>query len=427
MLLALAWGRPGNRESGTILVPAQSRLNMNGLSSPESSFSANGGWSRARIRTISLALLAAVGICLCFRLAQPCLPSLVWAAALAVVFTPLQRWIEARVSRPNLAAAISLVVIGLLVVAPATWFAQMIAEQAASIPETIQKQITAGKWHMPGNQHPQWDHFLALVERQVSAPENASMATTWLKTSLARLVKESVMAAVQVCLTLYFLFYFLRDRFRVLKAIRSFLPLGESETNTLFSRVNDTILATLYGMLALSALQGMLGGLMFWWLGVPSPWFWALVAAVFAFVPLLDAFVLWLPAAVYLGLEGRWAEAFGVAAMGSLLVRAIENLLYPVLVKDRLRVPSASIFVALVGGLLVFGWSGLVLGPVILTATSSLLEICRSRLGKPHERVESTNGAGSSPITRAHDDLARNIVGPRSKETIAAELRLFSK
>jgi hypothetical protein len=141
----------------------------------------------------------------------------------------------------------------------------------------------------------------------------------------------------------------------VLKAIRSFLPLGESETNTLFCRVNDTIHATLYGMLALSALQGVLGGLMFWWLGVPSPWFWALVAAVFAFVPVVDTFVLWLPAAVYLGLEGRWGEALGVAALGSLLVRAIENFLYPVMVKDRLRVPSESIFVALVGGLLLFG------------------------------------------------------------------------
>ncbi len=366
-----------------------SRLNMKQLSSNESSVSENKGWSRTRIRAIALALLAAVGIYLCFRLAQPCIPSLVWAGALAVVFTPLHRWIEARVRRPNLAAAFSLFIIGFLVVAPATWFAQKLAEQATSVPENIQKQIAAGKWHTPGGQHPQLAHFLALIERQVSSPENASMATTWLKTILSKLVKESAIAAVQVCLTLYFLFYFLRDRFRVLKAIRSFLPLDESDANTLFCRVNDTIHATLYGMLALSALQGVLGGLMFWWLGVPSPWFWALIAAVFAFVPVVDTFVLWLPAAVYLGLEGRWGEALGVAVLGSLLVRAIENFLYPVMVKDRLRVSSVSIFVALVGGLLLFGWSGLVLGPVILTATSALLEICAKRFGEPQAGIRS--------------------------------------
>jgi predicted PurR-regulated permease PerM len=206
---------------------------------------------------------------------------------------------------------------------------------------------------------------------------------SWVKPILSRLAKESAIAAVQVSLTMYFLFYFLRDRGRVLKAIRWFLPLSEGDTDTLFSRINDTVHATLYGMLALSVLQGVLGGLMFWCLGVPSPWFWALLAALFAFVPVIDTFVLWLPAAVYLGLEGRWGEALGVAAVGAIVVRGIENFIYPVLVKNRLKVPSVGIFVSLIGGLLLFGWSGLVLGPVLLTSTSALLEICAKRFGEP--------------------------------------------
>lgn len=355
---------------------------MKQLSSTEASFTRNGQRSRARIRAVALALLTALGIYLCYRLALPCMPSLVWASALALIFTPLQRWMERRVKRPNLAALLSLVVIGLLVVVPATWFAQKLVEQATTVPQNIQKQIAAGKWHIRGDEHPHVAHFLALIKQQVGTPENASTAMNWVNTILTRLVKESAVAAVQVSLTLYFLFYFLRDRVRVVRAIRWFLPLSEGDIDTVFSRVNDTIHATLYGMLALSALQGMLGGMMFWWLGVPSPWFWALVAALFAFVPVVDTFVLWLPAGVYLGLEGRWGEALGFAALGSLLVRAIENFLYPVMVKDRLRVPSVSIFVALVGGLLLFGWSGLVLGPVIITVTNALLEICAKRFGE---------------------------------------------
>ena len=378
---------------------------MKELSSNEASFSGNGGWSRTRMRAVSLALLTASGVYLCYRLARPCIPALVWAGALALIFTPLQRWIEARVKRPDLAAICSLAIIGLLVVVPATWFAQKLAEQATSVPENIQKQIAAGKWHMRGDEHPHLAHFVAWVEQQVSSPENASMATTWLKTVISRLIKESAIAAIQVCLTLYFLFYFLRDRVRVLKAIRWFLPLSESDIDTVFSRVNDTIHATLYGMLALSVLQGLLGGLMFWWLGVPSPWFWALVAAVFAFVPVLDTFVLWLPAAVYLGLEGRWGEALVVAALGSLMVRGIENFLYPVLVRNRLKVPTVAVFIALVGGLLLFGWSGLVLGPVIVTVTSALLDICAKRFAELQvatpspdcPRTESADSIGAEP------------------------------
>ena len=382
---------------------------MNQLSSNESLFGGNGKWSRTRLRGIALAVLAGIGIYLCYRLALPCIPSLVWAGALALVCAPLHRRIEARVRRPGLAAAVSLVIIGLLVVVPATWFAHKLAEQLTLVPQSIQKQIAAGKWHMAGDAYPQVARIVGLVEQEVSQPENASMATNWLKTTASSLIKESAIAALQVCLTLYFLFYFLRDRVRVLKNIRSFSPLTESETDTLFGRVNDTVHATLYGMLALSALQGLLGGLMFWWLGVPSPWFWALVAAVFAFVPVVDTIVLWLPAAVYLGLEGRWGEALGVAALGALLVRVLENFLYPVLVRHRLKVPSVSIFVALVGGLLLFGWSGLVLGPVVVTVTTALLEICRCRIGEPQAavrnpdrpRIEAVNphGCGATRVS----------------------------
>jgi len=374
---------------------------MKQLGSSETFFGENAGWSHTRIRAIALGLLAAVGIYLCYRLAKPCIPALVWAAALALLFAPFHRWIEARVKRPNLAAAVSLVLIGLLVVAPATWFAQKLADQATTVPEKIQKQIAAGKWHMHGDEHPRAARFLAMVERQLSSPENTSMATTWLKTILSRLVQESAIAAVQASLTLYFLFYFLRDRVPMLQAIRSFSPLTESETDTLFCRVNDTIHATLYGMLALSVLQGVLGGLMFWWLGVPLPWFWAVVAGVFAFVPVVDTFVLWLPAAVYLGLEGRWGEALVVSALGSLLVRAIANFLYPVVVRDRLKTSSVSIFVALLGGLVLFGWSGLVLGPVILTVTSGLLEICAKRMGEPQLGVRRPARPMAEPLEPA--------------------------
>jgi len=370
-------------------------------------------WSHARFPAMATAILAAIGVYLCYRLAQPCLPSLVWAGALALVFTPLQRRIEARVRRPNLAAAFSLVIIGLLVVGPATWFAQKLAENATSIPEEIQKQLATGKWHIDSDEHPLMGRLLALVERQVSAQENAPISNKWVNAIISKFIKESAAAALQACLTLYFLFHFLRDRDRVLKSIRWILPLNERDTDTLFSRVHDTIHATVYGMFALSALQGVLGGLMYWWLGVPTPVFWACVMAAFAFVPVIDTFVIWLPAAVYLGLEGRWGEALGVAAVVSVIVRAIENLLYPVVVKDRLKVPSICIFVALIGGVLLFGWSGLVLGPVIVTITSVLFEICAKRIAAPGLALRSPDRPKPEPVKSADKEETWIVADPR--------------
>jgi predicted PurR-regulated permease PerM len=382
---------------------------MKESNSNELTFDKVGLASLSRVRGIAVAGLAALGIYLCYRLAQPCIPSLVWAGALAIMFNPLLRYVESKVKSANLAAAFCLLLIGLLVVVPATWFAQELAEQATLVPQTIQKQLAAGKWHITAGEHPRLARIFALAEQHVTVADNAAKAPTWLNSILSKLMMESALAAIQVSLTLYFLFYFLRDRKRLLKAIRSVLPFTESETDAVFRRVDDTIHATLYGMVALSALQGVLGGLMFWWFGVPSPWFWAFVAAVFAFVPVLDAIVLWLPAALYLGLEGRWGEALCAAGFGTLLIRGIENFLYPVLLNHRVRVPSVGIFVALLGGLLLFGWSGLVLGPVILTVTLALLEICAKRIGEPPVAV----GVPGRPGV--------DIVKPISVETSASD------
>jgi predicted PurR-regulated permease PerM len=143
--------------------------------------------------------------------------------------------------------------------------------------------------------------------------------------------------------------------------------------------VNDTVHATIYGTLAVAAVQGTLGGLMFWWLGLAAPVLWGLVMGVLAVVPVLGAFVIWIPAALFLALEGSWGRALVLAVWGGVVVAGIDNLLYPILVGNRLKLHTVPAFMAIVGGLIVFGPSGLILGPVTLTVTVLLLEIWRSR------------------------------------------------
>ena len=147
----------------------------------------------------------------------------------------------------------------------------------------------------------------------------------------------------------------------------------------LFDRVEDTIYATIYGTLAVSAAQGLLGGLMFWWLGLSAPLLWGVVMALLAVVPVLGAFVIWIPAALFLALEGSWGKALILSLWGLLVVGTIDNLLRPILVGKRLKLHTVLAFISMVGGLILFGPAGLVLGPVVLTITAELLETWRSR------------------------------------------------
>lgn len=94
----------------------------------------------------------------------------------------------------------------------------------------------------------------------------------------------------------------------------------------MFRRVTDTIYATVYGRLAVAAIQGLLGGLMFWWLGLPAPLLCGTAMGLLAIAPVVGAFIVWLPAAAFLALEGSWGKALILLAWGLVVVSLIDNL-----------------------------------------------------------------------------------------------------
>jgi len=335
--------------------------------------------SPGHVRTLVLLAATSLGIYLCYRLAAPFLPALVWAAALAVLFAPLQRRLESKLNRPGLAAAVSVLVIGLIVVVPVSFVGQRLVLQAAKGAELIETKFAAGEWRRTFEAQPRLAPLADRIEHQLDLPETVKSVTSWLSNAAATVVKGSVLQVIGVVLTFYLLFFFLRDRDSVLRSLRTLSPLSDAQMDRLYDRIGDTIYATVYGTLAVASVQGLLGGLMFWWLGLPAPWLWGLVMALLAIVPVLGTFVVWIPAALFLVLQGRWISALILALWGMLVVGTIDNLLRPILVGNRLKLHTLLAFMSVVGGLILFGSSGLILGPVVLTVTMALLEIWSPR------------------------------------------------
>jgi predicted PurR-regulated permease PerM len=226
---------------------------------------------------------------------------------------------------------------------------------------------------------PALESLVTQIDQRIDLPGTVKSFTGWLISRAGLIVKGSVFQLVDFMLTFYLLFFFLRDRRAALQMIKSLSPLRPSEMNRLFHRVGDTIVATIYGTLVVSALQGLLGGLMFWWLGLPAPLLWGTVMGVLALVPVLGAFVVWLPAALFLVMDGSWGQALVLTLWGLLVVGTIDNLLRPILVGNRMKLPTVLAFISVLGGLLQFGAAGLILGPAILAVTTVLLEIWSGR------------------------------------------------
>jgi len=343
----------------------------------------------SRDRALALALVAATALAayLCYLLVRPFLPALAWALALAVVAYPLHRAICKRIPLANVAALLTVAAVVVAIVLPAVFVSRQFVKQATVAAEMAAEEVSSGRWRAIFERSARLAPLARRVEEALEPRDVAARAVKALQERAGSLVSGTVWTAIQLLVTVFCLFYFFRDRRVTVGALRSLVPLSDAEMQVVAARVVDTIRATIFGSVTVAAVQGLLGGLMFWVLGLPAPLLWGTVMALLAIVPMLGAFLVWIPAAIYLAVSGDWLRAVILAAWGATAVSFIDNLLYPVLVGSRLRLHTLPVFFSIVGGITVFGAAGVILGPVVLAVSMALVEVWRWRTahGRPGE------------------------------------------
>jgi predicted PurR-regulated permease PerM len=183
------------------------------------------------------------------------------------------------------------------------------------------------------------------------------------------------------------MFYLFRDGDAIRRAAFDMFPLERAQTRDVFARTKEVVGATVYGVIVIALIQGTLGAFIFWVLGLPSPLLWGVVMFFLSMIPMAGAFLVWVPAALFLALSGAWGRAGILAAWGVLVVGSIDNLLSPRLVGQRTRLHELLVFFSVLGGLEVFGVLGVVLGPVVVAVTLAVIEMVRQANRPPAETI----------------------------------------
>jgi predicted PurR-regulated permease PerM len=327
-----------------------------------------------RFGSLTLVVASVAGILLCTLIAWPFLGAMTGALTLAILFAPLHERVGRLFRHPNIAALLSTAIVIVVVLVPATFVVERLITEAASGIQSLQARVEGGDLQALLDSHPALAPFGAWIDRQFDLPSMMSAMASWLSSLGAGFVKGSLLQGVEVLITFYLLFYFLRDSVAAKTLIIAWLPLTRPETEHLLRRVAETVHATVYGTLAVAAVQGTLGGLMFWALGLPTPLLWGLVMGLLSIVPVLGAFIVWIPAALLLFLDGNWVRALILAAWGGIVVGSIDNVLRPMFVGNRLRLHTITAFISIIGGFLLLGAPGFILGPLTATMTMLLVE-----------------------------------------------------
>jgi predicted PurR-regulated permease PerM len=333
---------------------------------------------------IALMAVTAIALYLCWRMAEPFIQVMIWAAVLAMLFYPACRFLQARTRRPALSAALSVLLVLVTVIAPLTFVGVAVVHQATDLVYRSREFLQTVR-DDPESQA-RWKAVLDAVKQNVDIDQMLSSDDLRQRVSSLgqRLLAGSasllgglfgvLTSMVLVVFTLYYLF---RDGERIVKRLPDIIPLPRDESLAIMARTTEIVSASVYGVLVIAMIQGTLGGLAFWALGIPSALLWGVVMIIMSTVPMAGSALVWAPAAIYLVLTHHYAKAAILLVFGVGVIGTVDNVLRPRLVGSRTRMNELFIFFSVLGGLSAFGILGLLIGPVILGITIALLDVFR--------------------------------------------------
>jgi predicted PurR-regulated permease PerM len=332
------------------------------------------------LRLVTLAVLTAILIALSLLIAFPFLHAITWGMALAIMAWPMHRLVKARINSPSGAALASTFVVLLLIVVPGTFVVYQIGretEQMARESETPPDEMVSRETlkEVPGGTRVvTWmDRVNIDVEKQLKQMVSAVLPNP------KGLAAGSITAGAQFLIAMFILFYVFRDRGEFLQWLRDFLPLTRTEADRVFSSASDSVHANLYATVVTGLIDSVTFTALFWFLGMPAPFMWGSVMFVLSILPVVGAGLIWVPASIYLAMSGEWPSAMAILGWGAFTAVVVDYLLYAKLAGDRMRMHPVPALLAFLGGLAIFGLSGMILGPAIVAMTAAMLDLWRER------------------------------------------------
>lgn len=300
---------------------------------------------------------------------------IMWGSITAMLFAPWYRWLLPRFKkRATLAALVTLAAVVVIVIFPLVMITAALAREAA----LVYQRIESGQLNIVGyfqtvfNLLPAWitdifsraglSDFDSLQRRITSLLLQGSQ---FIATQALSIGQNTFEFFTSIFITLYLAFFLIRDGQQLARTIRSAIPLAPRHKNELIAKFATVIRATVKGNLVVALIQGILGGLAFWFLGVSAAALWAVLMAFLSLLPAVGAALVWLPVAMYFFITGSIWQGLVLIAWGVLVIGLVDNILRPILVGKDTQMPDYVVMITTLGGITVFGINGFILGPAI--------------------------------------------------------------
>jgi predicted PurR-regulated permease PerM len=316
-----------------------------------------------------------------YQLFRPFLVPLAWSAVLVICFYPTHCRFERRWSGGR-AALLSTASVALLVIVPMLAVASAFVSQASRVlesvprllehaPESARRWLQAALLYVPGGK---------TIDAEALLADSARRLASFLSEQAPAVLQDAILFLAYLVITIFAMFFLFRDAPALMRVVRRIAPLEASVRERLIEQTHTLVTAGVTSSLIVAAVQGILGGLTFWALGLSAPVFWGVVMAVCCLLP-FGAWIVWAPAAIWLLLTGSIVRGLLLAGIGLGIVSGIDNVLRPMLLSGQSEMNGLLLFVSMLGGLAAFGTVGIVLGPVLMATAIGVADALTSEVG----------------------------------------------
>jgi predicted PurR-regulated permease PerM len=321
---------------------------------------------------------ALVFLYLLYTILRPFLGALGWAAVIVIATYPIfRRLLRLLRGRQAQAAGMMTVLVFLVVVVPAMLLLGVLVQEVTQVQETVSQWSSADQssamekalnhpWIAPVIKKVEELATIAQIDIKASAITAAKRLISFLFDSLTGAVRQAALLLFQLILIVVSLFFLYKEGSRLVRGFWASLPIPEARKQNIHATVENLVSAVVIGVLVTASIQGLLAGIGYWFVGLPSPAFLGILSAICALIPVVGSALIWIPATAFLFLSGDWVHGFVLLGWSVLVVGMVDNFMRPLLISGRSGLSFTLMALGGLGGLAAFGFFGLIAGPVII-------------------------------------------------------------
>ena len=334
-------------------------------------------------------ILLLIVIVITLLIVYPFLAILILSAAFAVAINPIYHWIKKHIVKGVswAASVITIILFLAFICTPLFFIGRTVFIQAQNLYQQI--STSGGSSQIVEKINTSVNNFLpeGINFDIYSSVTNLISNFT---NSLAKIFSSVVNTVIMLVLTVFILFYLLKDGEKWQKAITKILPLSSKNSSRIFTDLRDAINRIFRGSFVVAIAQGTLAWVGYLIFGIPNATIWAILAAFASFVPTFGTSIVTIPAVIYLFSGGHTLAAIGLLLWHFLLVATIDNVINPYIVSRGTEIPSLFFLLSILGAIMLIGPIGLIMGPLVISLLYSLVSIYKEELDKQEKSQTET-------------------------------------